>query len=102
MNAVTTFAKLARMAGKHPEATWELQEEAIHAEVALRNLIAAAEEGAVELIRAGRPAAGNAVLAAVAQFKDVPASTDGILKGNADLVPAKHATLSITVEAPTQ
>ena len=38
--------------------------------------------------------AGNAAIAAAAQFKDAPVITGEILKGNDDLVPAQHATLA--------
>lgn len=102
MNAMATIARNAYLASKHPDFKWEQQEDSIHADVALRTLIAAAETGATELIRAGRPNAGNALLAAAAHFRESPVDTSGILKGNTDLVPATHATLSTAVEAPLE
>lgn len=91
--AKDTFAILARMAAAHKEFTWELQEDAIRATAALRDLISAAEEAACELIRVGKLKPGTALLAAISQFIGRAADTSGVIKGNADLVPATHATL---------
>lgn len=93
-----TFARLARMAANHPSATWSLEEDAILADIALSTLVAAAETAAAELIRAGRPNVANTLIAAAASFKSAPVSTDGILKGNDDLVPAAHQTLAAQPE----
>lgn len=100
MNAMATIARNAHLASKHPDFKWEQQEDSIHADVALRTLVAAAETGAAELIRAGRPNAGNALIAAAAHFREATVDTSGILKGNADLVPATHATLAPTAVGP--
>ena len=91
MNALNTITRHAYMARAHRDWTPDMREEAIHADAALLALIAAAEIGASELIRAGKPSAGNALLSAVSHFREPAASTDGVLKGNADLVPAQHA-----------
>jgi len=91
MNALNTITRHAYMARAHRDWAPDMREDAIHADVALLALIAAAEIGASELIRAGKPAAGNALLSAVSHFREPAASTNGVLKGNADLVPAQHA-----------
>lgn len=93
MNAIETINRNAHLARKLPEHTHEMMLDSIHAGVALSALIAAAEIGASELIRAGKSAAGNALLSAVSHFREPAASTSGVLKGNADLVPAQHAYL---------
>ena len=53
MSALNTITRHAYMARKHPEYTPGMREDAIHADVALLALIAAAEVGAAELLRAG-------------------------------------------------
>lgn len=93
MNAKITLAKLARMARAHPDATWELQEEAIRTEMALSALMDAAEAGAVELLRAGKLAVARDLLSAIVACKESTVSVSGLIKGNADLVPAKHTHL---------
>lgn len=65
-----------------------------NAEERILSLIAAAETGAVELIRAGKGKAGRELLAACANFRTHDVGTAGILRGNADLVPAQHAYLA--------
>lgn len=94
MSALNTITRQAYMARKHPDYTPGMREDAIHADVALLALLAAAEIGAAELIRAGKGDAGRALLAACSHFRDVPADTTGVLRGNADLVPAQHAYLT--------
>lgn len=91
MSALATITKHDYMARRHPE---YVREDAIHADVALLALIAAAEIGAAELIRAGKGDAGRTLLAAVSHFKTPVADTSGILRGNVDLVPAQHAYLT--------
>ena len=94
MNALDTITRHAYMARRHPDYTPDMREEAIHADVALLALLAAAETGAVELIRAGKGKAGRELLAACAHFRTHDVGTAGILRGNADLVPAQHAYLT--------
>lgn len=91
MSALATITKHDYMARRHPE---YVREDAIHADVALLALIAAAEIGAAELIRAGKGDAGRTLLAAVSHFRAPVADSRGILRGNADLVPAQHAYLT--------
>lgn len=94
MNALSIIERNARMARNHPDHTVEMLHDSIHAKVSLQVLITCAEQGAAELARAGRPNACNALLAALSKVKDPPISTIGILKGNTDLVPAEHQTLT--------
>lgn len=93
MNALSIVERNASMARNHPDHTVEMLHDSIHAKVVLQALINCAEQAAVELERAGRPYACNALRAALYQVKDQPISTNGILKGNTDLVPAEHKTL---------
>lgn len=90
MSALATITKHDYMARRHPE---YVREDAIHADVALLALIAAAEIGAAELIRAGKGDAGRTLLAAASHFREPVANTRGVLKGNADLVPSQHTHL---------
>lgn len=94
MNALNTITRQAYMARKHPDYTPDMREDAIHADVALLALLAAAEIGASELIRAGKGDAGRALLSACAHFRTHDVDTTGVLRGNADLVPAQHAYLA--------
>ena len=94
MNALNTITRQAYMARRHPDYTPGMREDAIHADVALLALIAAAEIGAAELIRAGKGDAGRALLAACTHFRTHDVDTTGVLRGNADLVPALHAYLT--------
>lgn len=87
MSALATITKHDYMARRHPE---YVREDAIHADVAPLALIAAAEIGATELIRAGQGDAGRTLLAACSHFRVSEVNTTGILRGNADLVPAQH------------
>lgn len=93
MNALATITKHMYLARKHPDYTPDAREDAIHADVALLALIAAAEIGAAELIRAGKGDAGRTLLAAASHFREPVADTRGVLKGNADLVPSQHVHL---------
>ena len=94
MNALNTITRQAYMARKHPDYTPDMREDAIHADVALLALLAAAEIGASELIRAGRGDAGRSLLSACSHFRTHDVDTNGVLRGNADLVPARHAHLT--------
>lgn len=91
MSALATITKHDYMARRHPEYVCE---DAIHADVALLALIAAAEIGAAELIRAGKGDAGRTLMAACSHFREPLADTTGVLRGNVDLVPAQHAYLT--------
>lgn len=93
MNAMTIIARQAYMARKSLDWTPDMHEDAIYADVALQALIAAAGIAATELVRAGRPNAANALFSAVNHFKEAEVATDGVLRGNADLVPAQHKTM---------
>lgn len=93
MNALATITRQAHMARRHPDYTPDMREDAIHADVALLALIASAEIGAAELIRAGKGDAGRTLLAAASHFREPVANTRGVLKGNADLVPSQHVHL---------
>lgn len=90
MSAAATIARHAYMASAHRDWTPDMREDAIHADVALLALIASAEIGAAELIRAGKGDAGRTLLAAASHFRVSEVNTTGILRGNADLVPAQH------------
>lgn len=94
MSAMDTITRQAYMARRHPDYTPGMREDGIHADVALLALIASAEIGASELIRAGKGDAGRALLAAVSHFLTPAADTRGVLTGNADLVPAQHTYLT--------
>lgn len=94
MSALATITRQAYMARKHPDYTPDMREDAIHADVALLALLAAAEIGAAELIRAGKGDAGRALLAACSHFRTHDVDSTGVLRGNADLVPAQHAYLT--------
>lgn len=94
MNALATIIRQAYMARKHPDYTPGMREDAIRADVALLALLAAAEIGAAELIRAGKGDAGRTLLAACSHFRTHDVETTGVLRGNADLVPAQHAYLT--------
>ena len=94
MNALTTIAKNAYMARRHPDWKPGMQEDALLADVALRTLVVAAEIAAIELARANITETARNLMDAVAPFKDVPTDTTGVLKGNADLVPAQHTYLT--------
>lgn len=93
MNAAATIARHAYMARAHRDWTPDMREDATHADAALRTLILAAEIGAAELSIAGRTEIARTMLDAICPFKEPQASTAGVLKVNADLVPAQHAYL---------
>lgn len=93
MSAMATFSRHAFMARRSPDWKPHMREDATQADAALRRLVGAAEDAAAELIRAGKPAAGHALLSAATEFRDVPVDTSGVLRGNADLVPAQHTYL---------
>ena len=93
MSAAATIARHAYMARAHRDWTPDMREDATLADAALRTLILAAEIGAAELSIAGRTEAARTLLDAIRPFKEPQASTAGVLKGNADLVPAQHAYL---------
>jgi len=90
MNAAATIARHAYMARAHRDWTPDMREDATHADAALRTLILAAEIGAAELAIAGRTETARTMLDAIHPFKEAQACTAGVLKGNADLVPAQH------------
>lgn len=94
MNALDTIIRHAYMASRHPDYTPGMRKDAIYADVALLALLAAAEIGAVELFRAGKGDAGRKLLSACSHFCTHDVDTTGILRGNADLVPAQHAYLT--------
>lgn len=94
MSAAATIARHAYMARAHRDWTPDMREDATQADAALRTLILAAEAGAAELAIAGRTETARTLLDAIRPFKEPQASTAGVLKGNADLVPAQHAHLS--------
>lgn len=94
MNALATITQHMYMTRRMLGYTANMREDAIHADVALLTLIAAAEIGAAELIRAGKGDAGRTLLAACSHFREPLADTTGVLRGNADLVPAQHAYLA--------
>lgn len=94
MNAAATIARHAYMARAHRDWTPDMREDATHADVALRTLILAAEIGAAELAIAGRTETARMMLDAILPFKEPQACTAGVLKGNADLVPAHHPYLT--------
>lgn len=93
MNALATITRHMYLARRAVGYTPDMREDAIHADVALLALIAAAEIGAAELIRAGKGDAGRTLLAAVRHFREPAADTRGVLKGNADLVQTQHTHL---------
>ena len=93
MSAAATIARHAYMARAHRDWTPDMREDATQADVALRTLLLAAEAGAADLAIAGRTETARTLLDAIRPFKEPQASTAGVLKGNADLVPAQHAYL---------
>lgn len=93
MNALATITQHMYLARRAVGYTPDMREDAIHADVALLALIAAAEIGATELIRAGKGDAGRTLLSAVSHFREPVLNTSGVLKGNADLVQTQHAHL---------
>lgn len=95
MNAMTIIARQAYMSRRHPEFTAEMREDWTYADVALQALIAAAVNAAAELAQASRPKAAVELLSAVNHFKHEDVCTDGVLRGNADLVPAEHKTMGV-------
>lgn len=94
MNAAATIARHAYMARAHRDWTPDMREDATHADAALRTLILAAEIGAAELAIAGHTETARMMLDAIRPFKEAQACTAGVLKRNADLVPAQRAHLS--------